>query len=216
MYLGEVVNKKGERWELQFKGSGLTPYSRTADGRKVLRSSLREFLCSEAMFRLGIPTTRAGTCVTSSDTVERDIFYDGHPRQEKCTVITRIARSFIRFGSFEIFKTVDPMSGRRGPSVGRIDIMKQMLEYVIETFYPEIHEGHTNLSDRCEAFYREITRRTAHLVAHWQCVGFCHGVLNTDNMSIIGDTIDYGPFGFLDRYDPDFICNSSDDNGRYT
>lgn len=168
MYLGEVINKKGERWELQFKGSGLTPFSRTADGRKVLRSSLREFLCSEAMYRLGVPTTRAGTCVTSSDTVVRDIMYTGNPINERCTVITRIAKSFIRFGTFEIFKTMDPLSGRRGPSIGRMDIFQQLLNYVIETFYPEIHEAHDNPTEKCKAFYREITKRTAQLAAHWQ------------------------------------------------
>lgn len=137
MYLGEVINRKGERWEIQLKGAGLTPYSRSADGRKVLRSSLREFLCSEAMHFLGIPTTRAGACVTSSTTVSRDMFYDGHPRDEKCSVILRIAPTFIRFGSFEIFKTLDPFTGRVGPSVGRKDILLQLLDYTIQTFFPE-------------------------------------------------------------------------------
>ncbi|CAF3777533.1 unnamed protein product [Adineta steineri] len=217
MYLGEVINKKNERWELQFKGAGKTPFSRTADGRKVLRSSIREFLCSEAIFYLGIPTTRAGTCVTSDDYVIRDIFYDGNPKRERCTIITRIAQSFIRFGSFEIFKTIDPMTSRKGPSVGRIDILTTLLNYVISTFYPEIQEKHkSNDEDRYAAFFEEIVKRTASLVAHWQCVGWCHGVLNTDNMSIIGVTIDYGPYGFMDRYDPDFICNGSDDSGRYS
>jgi len=216
MYLGEVINKKNERWELQFKGAGKTPYSRTADGRKVLRSSIREFLCSEAMFYLGIPTTRAGTCVTSDDYVVRDIFYDGNAKRERCTIITRIAQTFIRFGSFEIFKTLDPMTGRKGPSVGRTDILKTLLNYVISTFYPEINEKYKSQEEeKYAAFFEEIVKRTATLVAHWQCVGWCHGVLNTDNMSIVGVTIDYGPYGFMDRYDPAFICNGSDNSGRY-
>uniref|UniRef100_G3TG17 Selenoprotein O n=1 Tax=Loxodonta africana TaxID=9785 RepID=G3TG17_LOXAF len=202
----------------QLPSAGLpsSPCSRQADGRKVLRSSIREFLCSEAMFHLGIPTTRAGACVTSASTVVRDVFYDGNPKREKCTVVLRIAPTFIRFGSFEIFKPADTLTGREGPSVGRNDIRIRMLDYVIGSFYPEIQAAHAD--DRVQrniAFFRELTRRTARLVAEWQCVGFCHGVLNTDNMSILGLTIDYGPFGFLDRYDPDHVCNASDSGGRY-
>ncbi|KAG8577404.1 hypothetical protein GDO81_010164 [Engystomops pustulosus] len=216
MYLGEVINPAGERWEMQLKGSGLTPYSRQADGRKVLRSSIREFLCSEAMFHLGIPTTRAASCVTSDSTVIRDIFYDGHPRNERCSIVLRVAPTFLRFGSFEIFKPTDEFTGRHGPSVNRNDIQIQMLDYVISTFYPDVQEKYgESKSERNAAFYREITKRTARLVAEWQCAGFCHGVLNTDNMSIVGVTIDYGPFGFMDRYDPDHICNGSDNMGRY-
>ncbi|NWX41859.1 SELO protein, partial [Steatornis caripensis] len=216
MYLGEVLGPRGERWEIQLKGAGLTPFSRQADGRKVLRSSIREFLCSEAMFHLGIPTTRAGTCVTSDSKVVRDIFYDGNPKSERCTVVLRIASTFIRFGSFEIFKPPDEYTGRKGPSVNRNDIRIQMLDYVISTFYPEIQEAYSDNSiQRNAAFFKEITKRTARLVAEWQCVGFCHGVLNTDNMSIVGLTIDYGPFGFMDRYDPEHICNGSDNTGRY-
>lgn len=216
MYLGEVINGKGERWELQFKGAGLTPYSRSADGRKVLRSSIREFLCSEAMHHLGVPTTRAGTCVTSDSRVVRDIFYDGNPIRERCTVITRIAPTFLRFGSFEIFKGPDPQTGRKGPSHGRDDILDGMLDYAISTFYPDIDSAFEDRKTKILAFFTEVVQRTAKLVAHWQCVGFCHGVLNTDNMSILGLTIDYGPFGFMERFDPDFICNGSDDGGRYT
>ncbi|CAJ0927953.1 unnamed protein product [Ranitomeya imitator] len=215
MYLGEVVNPAGQRWELQLKGAGLTPYSRQADGRKVLRSSIREFLCSEAMSHLGIPSTRAASCVTSDSTVVRDIFYDGHPKNEKCTIVLRVAATFLRFGSFEIFKPTDEFTGRRGPSVGRNDIRIQMLDYVIGTFYPDIQEKCPERTQRNAEFFREITKRTARLVAEWQCVGFCHGVLNTDNMSIVGVTIDYGPYGFLDRYDPEHICNGSDNMGRY-
>lgn len=124
MYLGEIVNQHNERWELQFKGAGMTPYSRSADGRKVLRSSIREFLCSEAMHALGIPTTRAGTIVTSDSRVVRDIYYDGNPINERCTVITRIAPSFLRFGSFEIFKKTDEITGRAGPSAGRYVVLR--------------------------------------------------------------------------------------------
>lgn len=216
MYLGEIINAKGQRWELQFKGAGLTPYSRSADGRKVLRSSVREFLCSEAMHHLGVPTTRAGTCVTSDSRVVRDIFYDGNPIRERCTVITRIAPTFLRFGSFEIFKGPDPQTGRKGPSHGRVDILDGMLDYTISTFYPDIDDAYEDRKTKILAFFTEVVKRTAKLVAHWQCVGFCHGVLNTDNMSILGLTIDYGPFGFMERFDPDFICNASDDGGRYT
>ncbi|KAI8495639.1 hypothetical protein Bbelb_266110, partial [Branchiostoma belcheri] len=217
MYLGEVVNKSGERWEIQLKGAGLTPYSRTADGRKVLRSSIREFLCSEAMHHLGIPTTRAGCCVTSDSKVLRDVYYNGNASYEKCTIVLRIAQTFLRFGSFEIFKPTDEITGRKGPSVGRNDILITMLDYAIKTFFPEIQAAHAdNSEERYLAFYREVVHRTARLVAEWQCVGFCHGVLNTDNMSILGLTIDYGPFGFLDRYDADNICNGSDDGARYS
>jgi uncharacterized protein YdiU (UPF0061 family) len=210
IYLGEIINSKGERWELQLKGAGITPYSREADGRKVLRSSIREFLCSEAMHHLGVPTTRSATCITSDDKVVRDMFYDGNPVLERCTVISRIAPTFIRFGSFEIFKTVDPMTGRRGPSVGRKDILITLIDYVIDTFYPNINnEPNVCALEKYKKFFKEVVILTAKTVALWQTIGFCHGVLNTDNMSIIGLTLDYGPFGFLDHYDPDHVCNSS-------
>ncbi|KAK9975636.1 hypothetical protein ABG768_020877 [Culter alburnus] len=226
-YLGEVetgaeqtsdptsTNPCG-RWEIQVKGAGRTPYSRQSDGRKVLRSSIREFLCSEAMFALGIPTTRAGSLVTSDLYVQRDVFYSGNPRPERCSVVLRIAPTFIRFGSFEIFHPVDDFTGRQGPSAGRPDIRAQLLDYVIETFYPEIQRRLLDRQERNATFFREVTVRTAKLVALWQSVGFCHGVLNTDNMSILGLTIDYGPFGFMDRFDPEFVCNASDKKGRYS
>ena len=216
MYLGEVINGSGQRWELQLKGAGKTPYSRTADGRKVLRSSIREFLCSEAMHHLGVPTTRAGSCVTSDSRVVRDIFYSGNPIEERCTIISRIAPTFIRFGSFEIFKTRDAQTARQGPSLGRQDVKQQLVEYCISTFFPGIHAKEISLLEKTREFFREVVLSTALLVSHWQTVGFCHGVLNTDNMSILGLTIDYGPFGFMDHYNPDFICNGSDDGGRYT
>lgn len=217
MYLGEVLNAKGERWELQLKGAGPTPYSRNSDGRKVLRSSIREFLCSEAMHHLGIPTTRAGACVTSDSRVVRDIYYDGNPIMERCTIVSRIAPTFLRFGSFEIFKPEDSQTGRAGPSVGRKDILEKMLEYAITTFYPDIGSKFEDDKLGCYLeFYTEVVRRTAKMVASWQCTGFCHGVLNTDNMSIMGVTIDYGPFGFMDYFDADYACNGSDNKGRYT
>ncbi|KAK3106186.1 hypothetical protein FSP39_014502 [Pinctada imbricata] len=217
MYLGEVLNKKGERWEIQLKGSGKTPYSRHADGRKVLRSTIREFLCSEAIHNLGIPTTRAGTCVTSDSLVVRDIFYDGHPIEERCSIVLRIAPTFLRFGSFEIFKQTDRETGRKGPSVGRQDILVTMLDYTIKNLYPEIWQAHNSDKETMYVeFYKDVVRRTARLVAKWQCVGWCHGVLNTDNMSIVGVTIDYGPYGFMDAYDPGYVCNASDDSARYS
>lgn len=226
-YLGEVKVPSGQdpellrenpsgRWEIQVKGAGLTPYSRQADGRKVLRSSIREFLCSEAMFFLGVPTTRAGSVVTSDSRVIRDVYYNGHARHERCSVVLRIAPTFIRFGSFEIFKPADEFTGRQGPSYGRDEIRGQMMDYVIEMFYPEIQQNYPDRVERNVAFFREVVLRTARLVAQWQCVGFCHGVLNTDNMSILGLTLDYGPYGFMDRFDPDFICNASDNSGRYS
>jgi uncharacterized protein YdiU (UPF0061 family) len=253
MYLGEVLaaqeseegaeaetEGKGRpvrRTELQFKGAGKTPYSRTADGRKVLRSSIREFLCSELMHALGVPTTRAATVVTSDTRVERDVYYTGDPILERATVITRLAPTFLRFGSFEIFKPEDDLTGWRGPSMGRIDILETMLEYVCKHFYSDAYasappaaaatpSGSSAVADspaeterkraRWTAMYLEIVRRTARLVAHWQAHGWCHGVLNTDNMSIVGLTLDYGPFGWMDRYDPGFICNASDPQGRYS
>uniref|UniRef100_A0AAY5K0P7 Selenoprotein O n=1 Tax=Esox lucius TaxID=8010 RepID=A0AAY5K0P7_ESOLU len=199
-YLGEVKNPSG----------------RQADGRKVLRSSIREFLCSEAVFALGVPTTRAGSLVTSDSKVIRDVYYNGNPSKERCSVVLRIAPSFIRFGSFEIFKAPDESTGRQGPSYRHDEIRGQMMDYVIETFYPEIQQNHTDRVERNVAFFREVMRRTARMVALWQCVGFCHGVLNTDNMSILGLTLDYGPYGFMDRFEPDFICNASDNSGRYS
>ncbi|XP_075944876.1 selenoprotein O1 isoform X2 [Anarhichas minor] len=226
-YLGEVKVPAGQdpellrenpsgRWEIQVKGAGSTPYSRQADGRKVLRSSIREFLCSEVMYFLGVPTTRAGSVVTSNSRVIRDVYYSGNPRHERCSVVVRIAPTFLRFGSFEIFKRADEHTGRQGPSYGRDEIRGQMMDYVIETFYPDIQRNHPERVERNVAFFREVMLRTARLVAQWQCVGFCHGVLNTDNMSILGLTLDYGPYGFMDRFDPDFICNASDNSGRYS
>ncbi|XP_022604888.1 selenoprotein O-like [Seriola dumerili] len=168
------------------------------------------------MAALGIPSTRAASLVTSDLYVSRDPLNRGQRIPERCSVVLRLAPSFIRFGSFEIFQGRDEFSGLQGPSAGRHDIRSQLLDYVIETFYPCIQQAHSNRKDRNTAFFREVMIRTARLVAKWQCVGFCHGVLNTDNMSILGLTLDYGPFGFMDRFDPDFICNASDKRGRYS
>ena len=206
MTLGEISNRDGATYELQLKGGGKTPFSRTADGRKVLRSSLREFLCSEAMHGLGIPTTRAGSVVVSTETtVVRDVLYDGNPKREPCAVITRVAETFIRFGSFEIARGVDPYTGRSGTSSETA--VSDLASYVHETFYSSFNSK--------DDMFAEIVRRTASLAASWNAVGFCHGVLNTDNMSIVGLTLDYGPFGFVEGFDPNHVCNRSDDSGRY-
>jgi uncharacterized protein YdiU (UPF0061 family) len=221
IYLGEVVKGKlePERWEVQLKGAGMTPYSRKADGRKVLRSTLREFLASEHLHALGIPTTRAGSVVVSHKTkVLRDIFYDGNANEEPCAVVMRVAKSFLRFGSFEIFKDTDPTTGRRGPSANlqnKEQMLTKMVNFCIHQYFPEIYKNSPDTNARYQQLYAEIVRRTAQLVAKWQCMGFCHGVLNTDNMSIIGDTLDYGPFGFMEHFNPAHICNTSDDSGRY-
>lgn len=182
-----------DRWELQLKGSGKTPYSRMGDGRAVLRSSIREFLCSEAMAALGIPTTRALAVVGSDVPVFREDV-------ETAAVTLRMSPTFVRFGSFEYFYYFK-----------KHDELKVLADYVVDRFFPHL----AGQEDRYAAFLAEVTARTARLIAKWQAVGFCHGVMNTDNMSILGLTIDYGPFGFLDAFDADHICNHSDDSGRY-
>eukprot|EP01038_Epipyxis_sp_PR26KG_P014968 gene14968-20136_t len=216
MYIGEVINPNtNERWELQFKGAGKTAFSRTADGRKVLRSSVREFLCSEAMYYLDVPTTRAATCVTSDSFVERDPLYDGRVINERCTVISRVAPNFFRFGSFEIFKTKDnkDSSSRAGPSAGNLDLKIKLFNHIL-LYFPQFSGLSQN--DQYIAAYKDIVSKTANLVAKWQAVGFVHGVLNTDNMSIMGLTIDYGPFGFMEYFDPEFVPNGSDNSARYS
>ena len=194
--LGEVVYA-GQRWEVQLKGAGPTPYSRRADGRAVLRSSVREFLCSEAMFHLGIPTTRALALVGTGEPVMRDMFYNGHPADEPGAVVTRLAPTFVRFGNFEIFA-----------SRGETDVLRQLTDFVMTHHYPECKGD-------IYAFYDEVCQRTARLMAHWMRVGFVHGVMNTDNLSILGWTIDYGPYGWLDPYQLDFTPNTTDRNLRY-
>uniref|UniRef100_A0A383WE17 Selenoprotein O n=1 Tax=Tetradesmus obliquus TaxID=3088 RepID=A0A383WE17_TETOB len=231
IYLGEVVHpSSGTRQELQLKGAGPTPFRRQADGRKVLRSSLREFLASEAMASLGVPTTRAGSLVVSgSDSVLRDADYSGHPAPEPCAVVSRIAPSFIRFGSFELCKAADPVTQRPGPSPGMArTLLLPLLGYTIKQHFPGLWAFYgggqdltmagmdeANVLDMVGDWYAEVCRRTAQLVAGWQGLGFVHGVLNTDNMSILGLTIDYGPYGFMDRFDQHHVSNGSDDAARY-
>ncbi len=199
--LGEAIAPDGRRWELQLKGAGPTPYSRHADGRAVLRSSVREFLCSEAMHHLGIPTTRALSLVATGDEVVRDMFYDGHPRPEPGAIVCRVAPSFLRFGHFEL-----------PASRGDIGLLQQMVDFCVDTEFPQFAtlEGEA----RHAAWFREIAVRTARLMAEWMRVGFVHGVMNTDNMSVLGLTIDYGPYGWIDDYDPDFTPNTTDAHGR--
>lgn len=194
--LGELQTPMGPQ-ELQLKGSGRTPYSRMGDGRAVLRSSIREYLCSEAMHGLGIPTTRA-LCVTGSDQPVR------REEIETSAVVTRVAPSFIRFGHFEHFSARE-----------QYDELRELADYVIERFYPECPATERFAGNRYAAFLEQVSERTAAMVAQWQAVGFCHGVMNTDNMSILGLTIDYGPFQFLDGFNPGHICNHSDEQGRY-
>jgi len=196
LLLGEVRTPAGPQ-EIQLKGSGRTPYSRMGDGRAVLRSSIREYLCSEAMHGLGIPTTRA-LCVTGSDAPVR------REEMETAAVVTRAAPSFIRFGHFEHFSA-------RGQHVE----LGKLADYVIDKFYPDCRRGTKFAGNAYAAFLEQVSERTAAMVAQWQAVGFCHGVMNTDNMSILGLTIDYGPFQFLDAFDPGHICNHSDEQGRY-
>ena len=210
---------EGSLLDLQLKGAGMTPFSRQADGRAVLRSSIREFLASEAMFYLGVPTTRAASMVVSTETkVKRDKLYNGNAKDEKCAVVMRVAPTFMRFGSFEIFRPIDSYTSRSGPSFGKKnDMMPTMLDYVVKNFYTEIRDAFENSSaeERYLLMFEEIVSRTAKTAAYWQCYGFCHGVLNTDNMSILGLTIDYGPYGFMEHFNPKHICNHSDNEGRY-
>ncbi|MBL7048426.1 MAG: YdiU family protein [Nitrospira sp.] len=198
--LGEVVNKEGNRWVLQLKGAGPTPYSRRGDGFAVLRSSIREFLCSEAMYHLGIPTTRALSLVTTGDQVIRDMFYDGHPEPEPGAIVCRVAPSFTRFGNFQLFTYR-----------GELDLLRRFTDYTIRTDFP--HLGEPSKEVYC-AWFEEICKLTAEMIVHWQRTGFVHGVMNTDNMSILGLTIDYGPYGWLEDYDPNWTPNTTDAEGR--
>ncbi|WP_314104756.1 YdiU family protein [uncultured Stenotrophomonas sp.] len=198
--LGELLAPDGLRWELQLKGAGRTPYSRGADGRAVLRSSIREFLCSEAMHHLGVPTTRALSLVGTGESVVRDMFYDGHPAAEPGAVVCRVAPSFLRFGSFEL-----PAS--RGDSA----LLRQLVDFCIARDFPELADAG---AERHAQWFAQVCERTAVLVAHWMRVGFVHGVMNTDNLSILGLTIDYGPYGWVDDYDPDWTPNTTDAQGR--
>jgi len=201
--LGETVNAAGERWELQLKGAGPTPYSRSADGRAVLRSSIREFLCSEAMHHLGVPTTRALSLVGTGDAVVRDMFYDGHPREEPGAVVCRVAPSFIRFGHFEL-----------PASRGDVALLRQLVDFCIDRDFRELAMLPASGEQRIVEWFVQVAERTARMVAHWMRVGFVHGVMNTDNMSILGLTIDYGPYGWIDDFDPDWTPNTTDAHGR--
>ena len=196
--LGEVLNGVGQRWTLQLKGAGPTPYSRTADGLAVLRSSLREFLCSEAMFHLGVPTTRALSLTLTGEEVIRDILYDGHPAAEPGAVVCRVAPSFTRFGHFEI------LAARR-----EVDLLRRFLDFTIATDFPHLaDEG--DAKQRYRNWFAEVSSRTVAMIVAWMRVGFVHGVMNTDNMSVLGLTIDYGPYGWLEDYDPDWTPNTTD------
>ncbi|XP_034562823.1 protein adenylyltransferase SelO-1, mitochondrial-like [Notolabrus celidotus] len=199
--LGQYTNRKGEVWELQLKGSGKTPYSRSGDGRAVIRSSVREFLCSEAMFSLGVPTSRAASLVVSEEPVFRDQFYNGNMKTERGAVVLRLAKSWFRIGSLEILS-----------QSGEVDLLRKLLDFVIKEHFTSIDSDEP---DKYLVFYSTVVNETAHLIAHWMSVGFAHGVCNTDNFSLLSITIDYGPFGFMESYNPDFVPNTSDDAGRY-
>lgn len=199
--LGEAVNAAGQRFELQLKGAGPTPYSRRADGRAVLRSSIREFLCSEAMHHLGVPTTRALSLVTTGEAVRRDMFYDGRAADEPGAVVCRVAPSFIRFGHFEL-------PAARGDDA----LLRQLVEFTIDRDFPEL--ASVPADERLLRWFVEVCERSARLMVHWLRVGFVHGVMNTDNMSILGLTIDYGPYGWIDDFDPGWTPNTTDAAGR--
>jgi uncharacterized protein YdiU (UPF0061 family) len=202
--LGEVINAAGGRWELQLKGAGPTPYSRMADGRAVLRSSIREFLCSEAMPYLGVPTTRALSLVTTGEKVIRDLLHDGNPRPEPGAIVCRVAPSFIRFGNFQL-----PAS--RGDTA----LLQQLVDFTIRRDFPHLLALHPDDPiARESAWLVEVCERTARLIAHGMRVGFVHGVMNTDNMSVLGLTIDYGPYGWIDNFDYNWTPNTTDATTR--
>ena len=198
--LGQVPAPDGSRWEIQLKGAGPTPYSRRADGRAVLRSSLREFLCSEAMHYLGVPTTRALSLVETGDMVVRDMFYNGNAAPEPGAIVARVAPTFIRFGNFQLMAAAN-----------ELDNLRALADYVLRHHYPELGAPSPAVYVQ---WFAEVARRTAVMVAHWMTVGFVHGVMNTDNMSILGLTIDYGPYGWLEPYDPDWTPNTTDFGSR--
>jgi uncharacterized protein YdiU (UPF0061 family) len=202
--LAEIINRSGQRWELQLKGAGKTPYSRGADGRAVLRSSIREFLCSEAMHYLGVPTTRALSLVLTGEQVLRDMFYDGNPRFEPGAIVCRVAPSFIRFGNFQL-----------PASRGDLALLNQLIDFTIGRDFPELKSAGDPADPAVRAeWFAQVAERTARMVADWMRVGFVHGVMNTDNMSILGLTIDYGPYGWIDDFDPNWTPNTTDAGGR--
>ncbi|MBX3129781.1 MAG: YdiU family protein [Polyangiaceae bacterium] len=198
--LAELDNGRGETWEVQLKGAGPTPYSRTADGRAVLRSSLRELVCSEAMFHLGVPTTRALSLVLTGQDVIRDMLYDGNPRAEPGAVVCRVAPSFLRFGSYELPAVRDDL-----------DTLRALVSFTLEHYFPQLRQEGTLA---VAALFEEVCVRTARLICEWMRVGFVHGVMNTDNMSILGLTIDYGPYGWVEPFDPGWTPNTTDASGR--
>ena len=198
--LGDVINEKGERWALQLKGAGPTPYARGADGLAVLRSSIREFLCSEAMHHLGVPTTRALSVNLTGEEVLRDMFYNGNSQMEPGAVVCRVAPSFLRFGNFQILTAQQDF-----------ELLRKLVDFTIHHFFPELGPPG---EETYLKWFREISQRTAVMIADWMRVGFVHGVMNTDNMSILGLTIDYGPYGWLEDYDPDWTPNTTDAGGK--
>lgn len=202
--LGEIVTSNAGRQTLQLKGAGRTPYSRTADGLAVLRSSIREFLCSEAMFHLGVPTTRVLSLALTGDQVMRDMLYDGNPAFEPGAVVCRVAPSFIRFGSFEL------------PSaLGEVEQLRALTNFTIREYFSHLWpQDSVPTSATYAAFFGEVVRSTAAMIIEWQRVGFVHGVMNTDNLSIHGLTIDYGPYGWLEDYDPNWTPNTTDRHGK--
>ncbi|MDR2212617.1 MAG: YdiU family protein [Pseudomonadales bacterium] len=198
--LGEVRGKSQANWELQLKGAGPTPYSRGADGYAVLRSSLREFICSEAMHALKVPTTRALSLIATGEPVNRDMFYNGQSKDEPGAVICRVAPSFLRFGNFEIHAARNETA-----------ILKQLADYCIAQHFPQLDRAADDLYAR---WFETICRQSACLIVEWLRVGFVHGVMNTDNMSILSLTLDYGPYGWLEPYDPNWTPNTTDAEGR--
>ena len=204
--LGEIVNQQGQHWALQLKGSGATPYSRTADGLAVLRSSIREYLCSEAMHHLGVPSTRALSLINTGEQVMRDMLYDGNAAFEPGAVVCRVSPSFIRFGNFQIFA-----------SRNDTDTLRTLTDFTIKHHFSHLLNEHKLSSPEIvAAFFDEVCQLTVKMVVDWMRVGFVHGVMNTDNMSILGLTIDYGPYGWLDDYNPDWTPNTTDaQHGRY-
>lgn len=200
IYAGEIINEKGQKTEIQWKGAGATPYSRSADGRAVLRSTVREYLMSEAMHFLNVPTSRGLSMSFTGENVVRDIMYSGNPKAEKGAVMIRTAESFLRFGHFEL------VSARK-----EYDLLKKLADFTIKYYFPEItSEG----KEKYAEFFNEVSKRTAEMIVGWYRVGFTHGVMNTDNMSVLGLTIDYGPFSMLDEYDLNFTPNTTDLPGR--
>ncbi|MGY6647967.1 protein adenylyltransferase SelO [Wenyingzhuangia sp. IMCC45574] len=201
---GRAINlfqvKTDSSFTLQLKGAGKTPYSRTADGLAVLRSSVREYLCAEAMYHLGVPTTRSLSLSLSGDQVLRDMFYNGNPGYEKGAIVCRVSESFIRFGNFQIFASKNDKA-----------TLAALMNYTIRHHFPHLEE---NDKESYGKLFQEIVNATVKMIVEWQRVGFVHGVMNTDNMSILGQTIDYGPYGWLDNYDPDWTPNTTDKQNR--